>query len=115
MRQLALLLHCALASSCIAADLWKPGPGYRSFGVSPPPSERPGFSLQPPPTTGILFSNLLSEDRHLTNQILLNGSGVAAGDINNDGLTDLYFCGLDSPNALYRNLGNWRFEEVASS
>ncbi|MFN0066934.1 MAG: FG-GAP-like repeat-containing protein [Limisphaerales bacterium] len=49
------------------------------------------------------------------NQILLNGSGVAAGDVDGDGWCDLYFCGLDGPNALYRNLGGWRFEEVAAA
>ena len=41
-----------------------------------------------------------------------NGSGAAAGDIDGDGLCDLYFCGMDNPNALYRNLGNWRFEDI---
>ncbi|MGZ8901309.1 MAG: VCBS repeat-containing protein, partial [Limisphaerales bacterium] len=45
----------------------------------------------------------------------MNGSGVAAGDIDGDGLTDLYFCGLDSANALYRNLGDWKFEEIAAA
>ncbi len=49
----------------------------------------------------------------MTNQILLNGSGVAAGDVDGDGWCDLYFCGLDGPNALYRNLGNWTFADVS--
>jgi hypothetical protein len=38
---------------------------------------------------------------------------VAAGDVDGDGWTDLYFCALDRPNALYRNLGNGRFTEMA--
>ena len=38
---------------------------------------------------------------------------MAAGDVDGDGRCDLYFCGLDGPNALYRNLGNWRFEDIS--
>jgi hypothetical protein len=69
----------------------------------------------PGSTTGIRFTNAIPASRHLTNQILLNGSGVAAGDVDGDGLCDLYFCALDRPNALYRNLGNWRFAEVSAA
>ena len=42
----------------------------------------------------------------------MNGSGVAAGDIDGDGRCDLYFCGLEQGNRLYRNLGEWRFEDI---
>lgn len=65
--------------------------------------------------TGIGFTNRLAEARSLTNQIYLNGSGVAAGDVDGDGRCDLYFCGLDGPNALYRNLGNWRFSDITAA
>src|SRR5260370_15021280 len=47
--------------------------------------------------------------------MLLNGWGVAAGDVDGDGLCDLYFCGLDGPNALYRKLGNWKFQDVTAA
>ncbi|HTG45506.1 MAG TPA: VCBS repeat-containing protein, partial [Verrucomicrobiae bacterium] len=46
------------------------------------------------------------------NQILLNGSGVAAGDVDGDGLTDLFFSALESGSKLYRNLGHWHFQDV---
>ncbi|MBM3878774.1 MAG: hypothetical protein FJ387_03505 [Verrucomicrobia bacterium] len=81
---------------------------------SVPGSERVGFGLLSPELTGIGFTNTLAESRSLTNHILLNGSGVAAGDVDGDGRCDLYLCRLDGPNALYRNLGEWRFEEVAA-
>jgi len=64
--------------------------------------------------TGIDFTNRLAELHSLTNHILLNGSGVAAGDVDGDGLCDLYFCSLDGPNVLYRNLGNWKFEDMTA-
>ncbi len=65
--------------------------------------------------TGITFTNLLAESRSLTNQIYLNGSGVAAGDVDGDGWCDLYFCSLDGPNALYRNLGDWKFADITAA
>ena len=48
------------------------------------------------------------------NRVLANGSGVAVGDFDNDGLPDIYLCGLESPNALYKNLGNLKFVNVAA-
>ena len=39
-------------------------------------------------------------------------SGLAAGDINGDGLPDLYVCGMEQANALYLNMGNWRFKNI---
>src|SRR5439155_3199455 len=74
-----------------------------------------GFTEIAPGAIGITFPNRLSEERALTNQIFLNGSGVAAGDVDGDGLCDVYFCGLDSPNALYRNLGNWQFADITAA
>jgi enediyne biosynthesis protein E4 len=68
----------------------------------------------PSSQTGIRFTNQLAPARSLTNQIYLNGSGVAAGDVDGDGWCDLYFCGLDNQNQLYRNLGNWTFESITS-
>src|SRR5439155_7610308 len=49
------------------------------------------------------------------NQNRLGGSGIAAGDIDGDGLCDLYFCRLEGPNVLYRNLGNCKFEDITAS
>lgn len=86
-------------------------PGLESFPLAHPGTHGPGFTALPADRTGIAFTNRLAENRALTNQIYLNGSGVAAGDVNGDGRCDLYFCGLDSPNALYLNLGDWRFED----
>ncbi|MGE3310967.1 MAG: VCBS repeat-containing protein [Limisphaerales bacterium] len=79
--------------------------------MSPSPTE--GFSAVPPSQTGIHFTNRLPPSLATQNQNLMNGSGVAAGDFDGDGRCDLYFCAINGTNTLYRNLGNWRFEEVA--
>lgn len=75
------------------------------------------FRLIDPKTSGVDFSNTLTEtvEFNLFNYMYFyNGGGVAAGDVNNDGLVDLYFTANQLPNRLYLNKGNFRFEDVTS-
>jgi hypothetical protein len=97
-----------------AATNWQPGPGCRWTELPVPKAGRTGFTLVDGASSGILFTNLLADEHSLTNRNLLSGSGVAAGDVDGDGLVDLYFCGLDNHNALYRNLGNWKFQDITA-
>lgn len=50
----------------------------------------------------------------MTNANLMNGSGVALGDVDGDGWCDIYLCSLAGSNALYKNLGNWSFRNVTA-
>ena len=83
--------------------------------VQPIGTGKPGFSLMAGSDTGIQFSNVLSDAAVAKNQILLLGSGVALGDVDGDGRCDIYFCRLEGANALYRNLGNWKFEDITAA
>lgn len=87
----------------------------RSNPLSVSPSARSGFVLVNSVETGVTFTNVLTDAKAAENQIRLNGSGVALGDIDGDGLCDIYLCRLEGANALYRNLGNWKFEELTSA
>ena len=107
----AVLILLLLIGNCPAYD-WQNGTGYRRAKLEPNGAGKDGFTLMPGEETGVLFTNFLSEQRTLGSQILPSGSGVAAGDIDGDGWCDLYFCGLKCGNRLYRNLGNWKFEDI---
>ena len=50
----------------------------------------------------------------MVNANLLNGAGVAAGDVDGDGLCDLYLCSLDGDNGLFKNLGDWQFKNITT-
>ncbi len=76
------------------------------------------FELIPASKTGIDFKNVITENsKHnaLTYENLYNGGGVATGDINNDGLDDIYLIGNMQPNELYLNLGNLKFKNITAS
>jgi len=76
------------------------------------------FELLKPEQTGIDFVNRLTERADLnifTYLYIYNGAGVAAGDVNNDGLTDLYFTSNQEKNKLYLNRGNFKFEDITEA
>ena len=81
-------------------------------------SDGPLLELLPASHTRVLFANEVFEDaeRHIGGyDYLYNGGGVAIGDLNNDGLPDLFFTGNSVPNKLYFNKGNFKFEDVTEA
>ncbi len=68
--------------------------------------------------SGVDFENRLvytEEFNPYTYRNFFNGGGVALGDVNNDGLVDIYFTGNLVDNKLYLNQGNWQFEDITAS
>ena len=74
-----------------------------------------GFSLLPPDETGLRFQHAIPTQRHSTNQMLLDGSGVALGDVTGDGMVDVFLGGSGGQSQLWRNLGQWKFENITPS
>lgn len=78
-------------------------------------NNNPLFESSSPSKTGINFQNTLTEtdDINILDYLYFyNGGGVAIGDINNDGLPDIYFSGNQVKNKLYLNKGNLKFEDI---
>lgn len=91
---------------------WVDDDGYRWAELSPGWWGKTGFEKIDSGHSHITFANRVPDDLIADNQILLNGSGVAAADVDADGLVDLYFASLDGPNKLYKNLGGFRFKDI---
>lgn len=73
------------------------------------------FTVMPASHTNISFSNTLAyteEFNTYTYRNFYNGAGVGIGDVNNDGLPDIFFCGNMVSNKLYLNKGDFEFADV---
>ena len=73
------------------------------------------FKMVDPSVSNIYFKNEVSETlsfNFLNYAYIYNGGGIAVGDINNDGLEDLYFSSNQHSNKLYLNKGNFVFEDI---
>lgn len=83
--------------------------------VQEKPAPEPLFKLVSPEESGVRFRNDVIEDENFNPLAYLythNGGGVAVGDVNNDGLDDLYFSSNRGNNILYLNRGNLKFEDI---
>ena len=94
---------------------WNNGQGHRSAPLGVSGTRDAGFESLPPALTGLSFTNRLFGEMFLTNAVAHNGAGVAASDVDGDGLCDLYFANLQGANRLYRNLGGWKFADITES
>lgn len=97
-----LFLLCVLVSSCK-----KETPELKSDAL---------FKEITSDFSGIIFFNKIENEKELnifTYRNFYNGGGVAIGDINNDGLPDIYFTANQGKNKLYLNKGGFKFEDIS--
>ena len=79
---------------------------------------RPLFIAVDPDSSRIHFANTVSENsvqNYYLYEYMYNGGGVAIGDLNNDGLADIYFTGNLVDDKLYLNRGHLRFDDVTAT
>jgi hypothetical protein len=76
------------------------------------------FTLVSTNHSNIHFNNFIDETEEMNVNTYMNiytGAGVAAGDIDNDGLADLFFAGNNVDSRLYINKGDLTFEDITES
>lgn len=94
-----------------------PKPSNQDNQDNAQPSQPSLFTLLSTEQTGVLFQNSLSEGLNtniLMYEYFYNGGGVATGDFNGDGKTDLYFTSNMGENKLYLNNGGMQFKDITS-
>jgi hypothetical protein len=83
-----------------------------------PESPAPVFKLLTPAHTRVSFANTITATdslNALTDPYIYNGAGVAVGDIDNDGLPDIFLAGNMVSSRLYLNKGNMQFEDITTA
>src|SRR5437870_160149 len=89
------------------------------ISAQPSIAQRPNhplYQLVSTDQSGITFANIITETETFNSADFIyayNGGGVAVGDINGDGLPDLYFTSSQGSNRLFLNKGNLRFEDIS--
>ncbi|MEM1259424.1 MAG: VCBS repeat-containing protein, partial [Bacteroidota bacterium] len=109
------MIHYFLKSTCVLLLLVFVGSCSPERSTA---TTSPIFKKLSPSQTRVEFSNTLKENdslNYFTYAYIYMGGGISAGDINNDGLIDLFFTGNMVPNKLYLNKGNLTFEDISES
>jgi enediyne biosynthesis protein E4 len=112
-RKIHLIRICSKAMVCLAYTVI-----FSAGCKHHPPNENKLFELLGKDRTNIDFNNQLTYDDQFnifTYRNFYTGGGVAVGDINNDGLPDIFFTGNQVANRLYLNKGNFQFEDITEN
>lgn len=120
-RSLARIGRCVLGTVCLlaAVRISAAAPGLEDTVLSPRSGPRGAtmFQRMPPEQTGVVTENNYADPKMWTDhyQELIYGgigTGVAIGDYDGDGRPDIFVVSKTESSRLFRNLGNWKFEDV---
>ena len=95
-----------------APPSWHEEQGYRWRELTVATGGDAGFTSLDGRSTGIRFQNAVSDSALRRNRVLGQGAGIALGDVDGDGLVDVFLAKTEGCSALYRNRGGWKFEDV---
>lgn len=93
---------------------WHQESGYRWRALQVPRHGRAGFAMLTSSSTGLTHVNAIDIEHGLANRGLLDGAGVALGDVDGDGLPDVVLASEEKPAALYHNDGAFHFTDVTA-
>ena len=113
-------IQCAriMANISVIVTMWLTGCAQKEPVASNDVSEPSVFRRVASDHSGVTFRNVVDENIHNYFDLfayVYNGGGVGIGDVNNDGLPDIYFTGNEVPNKLYLNKGSMQFEDISKS
>jgi hypothetical protein len=115
--QIAFLLSAVVATACgeKPMPIWHQETGYRWRDLDVSSVGAPGFTPMKSGRTRITFQNDVSDSTLVGNRVLGQGAGVCLGDVDGDGRPDVFLARTEGSNALYRNRGDWRFDDITAS
>ena len=108
-----------MALACTSSEpvdlTWHQEAGYRWARLALARRGHAGFTLLDAGATGLSHRNDVNDEHAMANRNLLLGSGAAIGDIDGDGLPDVFLAAVERPAALYHNDGAFRFTDVTAT
>jgi len=94
---------------------WHQEVGYRWRTLDVATRGAPGFAPLAARRTGLTHVNEVDDEHALANRNLLIGAGVALGDVDEDGLPDVFLASVERPAALYHNAGDFHFSDITAA